>query len=488
MTKPLHTRLLRRARGSLSNWTAAYWGVAILIAALYAVLSALVPYSLDDWTFMGNWRDDARGGMDFSFGAWWRYYDFIRGYDNGRLANAVSPLSTMFSPWKEIFPIITGLLMALNAILLRSLTSPRVSPARPSALLFLAMIWALMIIGLPWRDTLFVRDYSLNYIWAASLNLLFLFLLLRGEKGGWNSRLFLCAVIVALLAGGWHESFAVATLCGVALLAVMRRFRFSPQFYIAFGLLLLSTLAFMLSPGMIARIGASMADGFHHRSIRTFFILVVFGIVVLFCAFVPSGRKALKSTFGSSEGIVATGITVSGYAIALLTVQTARSFFWPDMGVIALIAIIVARYPGTFNVRLTSFAAIFVILLCTAQTVAVIVWQRKYTREAEEIMALLGNSGSGTVFYDSRLPQKAPFYTLEIPAAGLWRNPYHYIALKSYFITPVIGVVPTELRNADAAKMETDTVGMTVPEIRDGFLVIPFVTERGDTLLYREPF
>ena len=121
------------------------------MAALYALLSFFTPYYLDDWTFMGNWRDDA-ANQGFSWAGWWRYYTYIRGYDNGRIANALSPISTMFSPWKDIFPWVTGLLVALSAVMLQRLATGSRS------VLYLSICWILMIVGLPWNDTIFVRD------------------------------------------------------------------------------------------------------------------------------------------------------------------------------------------------------------------------------------------------------------------------------------------------------------------------------------------
>lgn len=474
------TGLLRHGRGSLYS----FWGLALLIAAIYSLLSFLTPYYLDDWTFMGNWRDDA-ANSGFSISGWWKYYLFIRGYDNGRIANAMSPISTMFSPWKELFPIFTGCLAAAVAILLQRLATGRRSAA------FLSFTWALMIIGLPWHDTLFVRDYSLNYIWAAALTLAFLFSLKHITR---SPGIFGLSILLAFLAGGWHEGFAVPSLCGLGLLMLVRRFRLPARFYIATAVYLASTLLFMLSPGLISRaVNEVSRDDNGRLLLRPLVIIVLDAILftILFCRYLfknsdRSLRNLLK-ILGSPVMTVAGGIVIAGFAIGLLTVNTSRSYFWPDMGAIAIgIHLLNRILPDTGRWKLCrQWAAVVITLACVAQSVAVIIWQSRYAHETEEIMALLDKSPSGTVFYDTKLPEKAPAYTLGIPVDNAWRNPYHYRALWSYYITPVIGVVPTSLRTATKENSESDTLGLRIPDYIDGEIVYPFVSESGDTLLYR---
>ena len=474
-------RLLRSQRGSLC----CYWGIAIVMAVLYSVQSYLSPLCLDDWGFMGVWRDDIAAD-GFSFAAWRDYFNYIRGFDNGRIANALSPFSTLFSPWKELFPVATGVFLTLSAVLLQRFAAE--GRYRPSALI---LTWALMIVFLPWNDTIFARDYSLNYIWAAAITLVFLFFLKRACR---NRRWLLPALFMAIIAGGWHEGFAVPTLFGLGCLMLVRRFRLPVSVYIITAVYLGATLLFMLSPGLINRFYTSVSGPASHYLLKRPLLIIVADILLMGVLAVAHiwRRRPLKKLFKelcSVPLIVSAGILISGYALGFLTVNTFRSFFWPDMAAICIALILLRNILRLLPVKAlylrTGAAALLV--LCVLQAISAIVWQKRYRQETDEIMALLDESATGTVFYDIRMPEKPPFYTFGMPVSAIWFNHYHYSLLWSYYMTPVIGVVPTSQRNAASSEWEPDTVGMIAPDYIRGRLVVPFISERGDTLFYTYP-
>lgn len=429
--------LPRESRGSLC-----YWGLALIIAGLYAVLSALTPYSLDDWTFMGNYRDDAEGGYEFSIGAWWRYFQFIRGYDNGRIANSLAPISTMFSPWKELFPAFTGILMALIAVLLQKIAClNRHRQGNFEDTLLLTVTWVLMIIGLPWRDTIFVRDYTLNYIWASAITLSLLWLMRKwlGKERVAGPRM-LILVLLAIVAGGWHEGFALPTICGLCLLIITRKFRLPVSFYIVLAVYTASTLLFMLSPGLINRAVTTVGNPeiSHKISWRNCFIVLIDSLLLI-CVWLRSPQKTVEIKWPSLTVTVGIGIMISGYILAGITTNTARSYFWPDMAAVCIGVRMTGQFLGSFRrfrkAMMLAYAGVLT-ALCIAQTVCVIVWQDRYRRETEEIMALLEKSKTGVIYYEMKLPPRAPFYTLDIPVGNhIWREPWHPIALKSYLLT-----------------------------------------------------
>ena len=494
-----HNKLPREHRGSFANNIPVYLIIAVAAALLYSMLSWLTPYSLDDWTFMGNWRDDA-GNKEFSFSGWWNYYEFVRGYDNGRLSNAFSPFSTLLSPWKEVFPILTGSLLSLSMVLLqRFVTGSRSS-------LYLVVIWGLMIVCLPWYDTLFVRDYSLNYIWSAALTLGFLYFLKKGETAGWSPRLLILCLLLAVLASGWHESFAIATLFGLGILMLLRRFRFTIQFYSTITVYLTSTIIFMVSPGMLGRIQKTASDIVHLPYGRAWIVLCL-----LFVSFLPylitrRGRASIRRVTGAPVVVTGLGILFAGYLIAILSDNTPRSYFWPNLAGVCVIVYLIANYPSKMTRMMRRLITTIIAFLCIFQTSIAIVWQARYADETAKIMDLLDKSDTGTVFYDLTLPQRPPRYTFGMPFANAWTNPYHYHALWSYYITPVIGVVPTDLKDANVSdewptdsksgrllykvhligpfENEDSTRNLKLPAYAGDYLAVPFINMRGDTLMY----
>lgn len=177
----------------------AYLFTALLITGLYAALSYVTPLYIDDWMFLSNWKEHA-GSSSFSFSGWLDYYLFTRDFDNGRISNSLAVFTSLFSPFKEIFPLLNGLMMALLIILCQRF----ICYGRKSDKLFwLILTWLGALVFLPWSP-LFVADYSLNYIWGAVLTLSLLWPLLQNENKKRSPAVFLAVILLAIVAGGWH--------------------------------------------------------------------------------------------------------------------------------------------------------------------------------------------------------------------------------------------------------------------------------------------
>lgn len=480
-----------------------YLLLLLLIAALYATLSAVTPLYLDDWTFLGNWRDDA-GNDSFTFGGLWRYYEFIRGYDNGRIANLLSPIFSIYTPFKQLFPLLTGLALAYTVAMV-----VRFSRGKAPAVPVLAVVWMLMILFLPWFDTLFVADYSLNYIWGGAITLGLLQCMLRLRRDHYPNWLFPVAIILAIVAGGWHEGFALPTLCGLIVLVFIKKGSSGVRYLTVLAVYAVSTFAFMLSPGMLGRIGAAAASDFNFPYIRSYLIGIVALAFYLYCSLFLKGRSEIRDIWCDNRYKVLTVIALSAYVLGFVSTRTPRSFYYADLlAIIFVVKLIFAICRGRI-VRhkgvVIAFAAVLV-LGCTAQSVAAIFWQTRYTSDWEAIVGQLEAGSNGSVYYDFPTPSRAPLYTLGMPVSNAWRNPYHYRALQSYYLTPVLGVVPTELKNADYdngapvnpgsklrrcgeylvspfEKLDSATE-IIIPVNVGRHLVIPFITLQGDTLLY----
>lgn len=449
-----------------------FWLLFIVIAAVYAIFVYLTPINLDDWRFMSTWRDDC--AMEgFSFDGWAQYYGIIRSYDNGRIANAVAPFFLMLSPWKQLFPLLTGLAMATSLLLMQRLATGRDSAGG------LVAIWILAIVGLPWKDSLFVCNYSLNYIWGSVISLAFIYFLLRMEKEHRRGSGFFWLLLYAIPAAGWHEGFSVAILCGIGLLVLVRSFRFSPQFYSVVIIYGASTLIFMLSPGIINRISLTVDSTHYYQPLYFYGIIFLLLLLTAGALVIPRGKTAVKRSFGSDTGIIFTGCVVAGYVIALATVNTPRAFFWPNLAAIILTVSLLYECRLRVKRRTATVATLFISALCIAQSVGVMVWQYRYRQETDEIISRLEKSESGTVFYDFSLPATAPAYTLRIPFSHFRHPGYDYDAMLSYSLTPLIGVVPEALREADPA------VG--IPVTGEGFRGTLFnghlISEKGDRVI-----
>lgn len=491
-----------------------YWGLVILIVVLYSIMCQVTPYYLDDWIFMGVWRDDVNGGHKFSFTTWWNFFQYIRGYDNGRIANIMSPISTLFSPLKEFFPYITGILLGFTLVKIQRNVSNKKS------IFALSLTWAFMIIGLPWKDTLFVRDYALNYIWAGAITIFFLGLLRQNEKKEISYIRFIWTILVAIVAGGWHEGFAFSTICGLGLLVLMRKFKLSSQFYIVYTVYIVSAIVFYLSPGMLMRTGNAIHTPIRFPTLAVAIMPIFVGSLTIVNLLFKSGRKILAKALHTEIIVLCGGILISGYVIALSASAAFRSYYWPNLSAITISVFLICKWIHIHSIQKTlkNVIALLLVILSATQVILSIRWQYKYTVEWNKIMELLESSESGTVFYDSPNHELPPKYTLGIPHPKGWTNPWHMGLLAAYIIKPTLGVVPTDLKTVNIEDGTTikgssgivvykghmlskytpqENTTRKVPHFRklnfigpDGnkishqYIAIPFVTQKKDTLLY----
>ncbi len=151
MTKSEMSEAAARRNGLLAG------SVLAVIAAVYAVIAYIVPLALDDYVFIDTYTNalpDPRS--DFSLRRWVAFASIVRCEDNGRLANILSPVSTLFTS-KWLYAVITGCVTAALVWLLARLAKGDKPDWR-----LLAAVWAVVLVALPWRNNFFFYDYELN--------------------------------------------------------------------------------------------------------------------------------------------------------------------------------------------------------------------------------------------------------------------------------------------------------------------------------------
>lgn len=439
-----------------------YGLILLCIAAVYTVVVWLYPFLWDDWRFMKYWTT-LSPDYEFSFSNLFSYYDMVRAEDNGRISNLLSPFTTLFSPWKELFPIITGAFMAVIIGLVQKISCRSLSVNKVA---FLCLSWIMLLVLLPWFNTIFNADYALNYIWGSAINLCFVYFLVRLEKNGWNPVSFVIFLLFTIVVGGWHEGFALATGFGIFCLMLDRKFRFSWQFYIVFVVLILSTICFYITPGMMARSSVLMQEVGIMMLIekkllsRLLFVSIppVLLILTLLLPFVLKRQRAVYSSLRSNPFmVIAGGILVSGYLFAYILNPSARTFFWPIISCVVIMIGVFANLAGEWErfLKFRLFESIlgyFFLALCLVQSVFTIIWLDRYNRQNNEILdQIIANPGS-TVYYDILKPADLPVYTLKIPPQILWNDPVPYWSMGDYLDFDYIGIVPTGLKNVDLSQ------------------------------------
>lgn len=438
-----------------------YAAILLLIAALYTWLGFVTPFYLDDLMFMGEWIDNA-GSSAFSFGGFADFFTFTRGYDNSRIANLIAPFSSLISPFREIFPIVNGCAYALLVMFVQWLSCNAVS-ARNSILLILS--WFCIILFLPWYDSIMIFDYTLNYVWSGVAALGFIYILLKGEQKGWSGLLLAAGLVMAVLAGGFHEAYGLATFCGVSLLILCRHGRVSLQMYLLTAVLLISTLVFFLGEGMIERFQYATSRNHHFPGFRVWCVAVASAIPYLCAAFFKTGRIILRKTVSSGIFLICIGIAVSGYVIGYFTMNAPRCYFFANIAMIIIMLNMLFNLSSEKGLERLKETLIWRIgagvlaALCVFQTLGVIYWQKKYGDESRRIYALLEESPSGMVYYDLQESGFPPRYTLGMPVynAKIWNSYWQLRALNQYLKRPFLSLVPSALHDfIPAGKAELD--------------------------------
>lgn len=509
-------------RASRKLWVSA--AILVFIACVYSAMSLLTPFALDDWVFMAEW-ENANGDKPLGLSSLFEFWKSIRLYDNGRLANTISPATTMFSPWKEIFPFLTGIAVALMIVVSVYFAFSERGEGNPASAtvytpLNVAAIWGALFFLLPWRNSLFVPDYSLNYIWATAITLGLMYFVLRYERKGWNPARFAGVLVLSLFAGGWHEGFAVPALFGFLIYTAATLWggeKFSYQWYcigVVYGGV---TLFFYLCPGLLYRTGSQFGAAVPGMSyVKLFFDflpVILLGCLVIFTAVFPSLRPLLREACRQPVFMIGIGIVVAGTLLSLLFTHQPRSAFWPDL--LAIIMIFILSRPMWERLNSSTFGGYLACLALAAVIIPfayILAWQKKLDDEARQIMAKIERSDNGTVYHDIIPASALPAVTLKMTNHSPWLTDFHFHALREYTRKPFVAVVPEELESPDVwdspemltGESGAERVGNSIilpyerrlatspmeVELVDGSvkdavgLVLPFISVKNDTVTY----
>lgn len=491
--------------------TALYWLLLLAVAAIYGTLSLLTSPAVDDLMFLGVWKSHADGADGFSWSTWLGYITELRNNDNTRLSNILDPIFLQFSPWKQLFPWITGAMVAFTvsvAARFAALKGPR------SAVL--AYFLAGVILFLPWRNNMFLWDYSLNYVWTGTCALGLIWCVLRLPD---NKRYFAGALVLAVLTGWFHEGFAVPVGTGMVAVALLRRGKVTWRFWSVFALLVAVCSAALFCPGMLNRFSDQAG---RQNEISWFIIsfdLCLVPVAVLATAvalfFAESRRRLATPVF-----VMFFTCTVVGATLSLVVLHQPRSAYWPQLCALVSIAIVLRPAFGRFASSMAGrILAVALALATLAQGILSCVWQYRLKQEYNLIMNEF-NSGKLTVYHDIIMPEDIPDFTLRFPSRAIWVTNFHYVCMDNYFGRDGHVVVPTTLRDATEAnsqllpgnlgalrkgdalwlpamtpkeefKLKTSVYTATRAggemRPRRGF-ARSFVTERGDTIVYLKFF
>lgn len=420
--------------------------ILCVIAILYAIFLYYVPFGLDDFIFMDAYTENNGGSREFTLSGYLGYYQEIRHDDNGRFCNALSVFTTMFEPWHTIYPALTAICYSLSLFIILKITN-----ISRNKFAWVCLLWIILTVMLPWRGSIPVRDYSLNYVWSTFLTLSFIYLVVRYERSGWTAISCVCMTLFAVLAGGWHEGFAFPAIGGFGIWTLVRRFKMSRYWYIVGVTYIVVSFATALSPGLLSRANEQVVPDRMYGSYKYFvdnslpFVTLLFFLISLL---IPRIRSKMREMIKNSYFVIMLSALVVGVIMNLLILHSARMSYWPTICSVIVLALyfksIIDRIAGS---KWGFVLAILALIACIGHMSLTIYWQRKFYFESKEIISMF-DKGDTTAFYDILDPVNIPVFTLYYPVKNNWLTPFHLIAIADYYHRKDMGVVPAALRDA----------------------------------------
>lgn len=441
--------MIKTSNGILSNQNIAVMLILISFIILFGLLSYFVPYAYDDILFNQLYIEHSNGEKIFSFKILYNYALEIRNTDNGRLANIICGPAIIFI-YKWIIAISSGIAFALMFRLMN--LAAGISRSRLSYFIILTCFLSFFL--LPMRDHIIVFDYILNYVWSSVFILLFIWLLCKAQSGNLSVPGFVGSILVAVLAAWFHEGFSLPVCIGFAFLCVYKKFAFNWQLWvlaIVFGSI---TIWEVLAPGTLLRANNEFNGYTIVEKIKialtqfpAVIILFIFMILSLTNKWMGEIRKNLLS---NPLTFITTIAAFTGFIISLSIKSQARAS-WPGelYAFVSLLYILSKTRVSTF--RYLKYIAIICYVIICLFMVNVIIWQKRFFDENNEIYKQLTLSDNGTIFYDIIDPKQARWPTLGLATNDLWINNWP-IACLSDFLNKPCSVVPTVLKNFNIEK------------------------------------
>lgn len=428
-----------------------YVSILAIAAIIYSLLSLWALPQGDDIIFMSVYRNYNNFSNDFNLQSWIEMAKETRNNDNSRLCNFVSIFTTIISPTNAIFPWINGLMTAGLIAFTTAFWRQRNHRATVACI-----AWGILLVALPWRNCIFIRDYSLNYIVASFITLSFIATFVRYEEKGWTKSATILIALFAIPTGLWSEGFTVTTCFGIGIyglsnLLCKNKKSPSPQFYLIFAIYILAGLWITFSPGVLARTNreAPMALNFDLKYLV--FMAPSFGAILLLILNIGSTR--LRQAFKNPYFIIFTCSAIPGIMLTALVNHTPRTSFWPTLCSIIYLGILYRKGIARFiNKGISKYLAVTILLTCIASGVYSDIYQHRLYEEYLAIMHKIESSKSGSIYHDIIFPERCSLFSLYMPTRTCWVTPFHYYCLQDYYHKAPISVVPTDLLNINQEK------------------------------------
>lgn len=428
-----------------SHYKSATWAVLLTVAVLFALLSQFTDYHVEDLSFQRYYLDYNGQSDDFSLPAFSRLTYDTFWTDNARWANIFTALITLMVP-KWVFSVTTGVVVAAIFWLMTVIAGVS-RKFRAAAMLALATAGYIL---LPWRGSMLLTTYLLNYVYPSLFSLLTIVILDRCERKAPGAWTVVAGCLCAFLTGWGHEALGMSLCVSLLVYAIINRFSLPRVWFIIAICLILGTVVTVFTPGILTRAGKGSAElGGFSAIFKTLnlipAILILAAVMVVVLVPAKMRRRALGIMAGGDFVICFTGAVV-GTIISLKFSDSARSSWFAETFAMITILMLLRIFPEKIKRLCNPVTTVMLYIAFTLFTLNLIRWQWRFFQQDKEIHAALAESPSGTVFYDIIDPMGCRYETLFIATRNMWVNNFNYDCLTRRFRKEV-AVVPTALES-----------------------------------------
>lgn len=381
-----------------------------IISILYCIMFILTPTYADDLWYLENSIGEP-GSLDYFLSTIKNCYNHWQ-YDTGRLSNMVAaPFLSLFPKW--IYAAITSF-----AVWIIYMGGPILTNSKFDS--YATSLWVMSITFVfPWFDFMFGIIFSINYVWAAAILLLFLYWFKKTQNQA-NISIYsqLCLFFISYILGWWHEGLSVPLIISLCAYFIIRKQIPNRTQLLMLSGLTLGIFMILCMPAFWNSTHARQSVLFKPvlwETLLSFAFISVFYLYVLIficMLFKQSFRSKLMINNKKNLAICISFLTFGliGSAIYL------KYYVGPRVGCfvqfISTIAIMylchINKTPNIFNK--IYFRRIIISLslsLAFINMTASVINQKKLTKEFTDVLSLMKNTPNGNsfIFYD-QTPRK----------------------------------------------------------------------------------
>lgn len=416
-----------------------------IITVVMTLASYWTPYALDNHLFEAALLRRCPDG--FTLEGFFDYVDAIRRVDNWRLPNVLAPVMSLYAP-KWLFALVTGLSIALTAYAAAAFsngTADGMPMHHPQyGRVYMIYVFAAMLAFLPWANNLLTGDYAMNYIWGGALALGMLFAARAGiDRLGFR---WLPALLGVVL-GMWHEGIAMATVAGIAVMALCVRFerRYIP-YYISGMATFVAGLLWMSFSYLTERASGEFSSaavmGDTLRFVR-YNVLAIFLLVYVVWQLTSPRRRITFFALLQVRPLAAlfTGAAFAALVIAAVTSFSGRAAYWGEMTAVIAFAVFAEPFVVRYSHR---WFVVAVGIVCLALCFTEILFCKSFDERYRAFEGSLANSPDGTVYGPVYLPQDFPAWLPQFVPRNLFVEPFTYRVLSERYAPRQAALVPVE--------------------------------------------